>query len=108
MQSGPELTIAQAAEVLGVSVNSRRNGRPTDVRRRYGAARGGADGLPAPSLQAWRIKVGLTQLELAERAGVRRATITRIETGGPARIKTVRALATAMGCSIDDLRHQPD
>jgi DNA-binding XRE family transcriptional regulator len=79
------------------------------------AARHGCDGctvrrvaaptaIPLPSLQTWRIRRGLTQQELAEKAGIRRATIVQIEAGGPARVKTIGVLGRALDCTVDDLR----
>jgi len=46
----------------------------------------------------------LTQAELAERAGIQRATVNRIETGvTAARFATVRKLAAALGVPADVL-----
>ena len=57
-----------------------------------------------PALQQWRIRRSLTQTELGELAGVTRSTITRLETGKPALVKTAGALARALNCTVDDLR----
>ncbi len=55
-------------------------------------------------LAAWRKAVGLSQAELAERAGVRAATISDIENGRlDPRLSTLRALAEALGLEIDDI-----
>ncbi len=46
----------------------------------------------------------MTQAELAERAGIQRATVNRIETGATAaRFTTVRKLAAALGVPADVL-----
>lgn len=45
----------------------------------------------------------VTQVELAEKAGITRAAISRIEQGGEARISTVRKLAAALGVAAEEL-----
>ena len=46
----------------------------------------------------------MTQAELAERAGIQRATVNRIETGATgARFTTVRKLAAALGIDATEL-----
>jgi transcriptional regulator with XRE-family HTH domain len=45
----------------------------------------------------------MTQAELSERAGVRAATISRLEHGGEGNISTVRKLARALDVSPYDL-----
>lgn len=60
----------------------------------------------APHLAAWRIARVLTQEELADKAGVHRATIARLEAGGTARTATIRQLAAALGIDTDTLMHQ--
>lgn len=60
-------------------------------------------GLISP-LTAWRKAVGLSQSALAEKAGVRAATLSDIETGKiDPRISTMKALAEALGVDVDDL-----
>ena len=57
-----------------------------------------------PGLRRVREAALLTQAELAERVGVQRVTISRIETGATrARISTVRRIATALGVPAADL-----
>jgi len=56
-----------------------------------------------PGLRHQRVLAALTQDELAEKAGVKRHTITRLEGGGDARPPTVRRLADALGCTPADL-----
>jgi transcriptional regulator with XRE-family HTH domain len=51
-------------------------------------------------IRAWRL---LTQTELSERAGVRAATVSRLEHGGEANISTVRKLARALRVSPHEL-----
>jgi DNA-binding CsgD family transcriptional regulator/DNA-binding Xre family transcriptional regulator len=56
-----------------------------------------------PSLSHWRIARALTQEDLAERAGLNRVTVGRLETGTPARMTTVRRLAEALQVEPADL-----
>jgi transcriptional regulator with XRE-family HTH domain len=60
-----------------------------------------------PALLYWRIKRGITQRELAEKVGMRRASIARIEAGYPALLRSARQIAEALGIEIDDLRRNP-
>jgi DNA-binding XRE family transcriptional regulator len=60
-----------------------------------------------PGLRHWRIARALTQEELAERAGLNRVTVGRLETGTPARLSTVRRLAEALGIDPAELMHPP-
>ncbi|HEV2124155.1 MAG TPA: helix-turn-helix transcriptional regulator, partial [Chloroflexota bacterium] len=73
--------------------------------RSYGIIQGLDEGLPGakgeavrlPGLRAVRERKLMTQAELAERAGMQRVTVSRIETGAAeARISTVRKLAAAL------------
>ena len=54
-----------------------------------------------PTLRDLRKAIGLTQDELATKAGVTRATVNRLERGRPASIEfeTVRQLAAALNAS---------
>ena len=56
-------------------------------------------------IKKYREKVGVTQEALAEKAGVRVATISRIENGHnePYTI-TLKALADVLDVSVDELR----
>lgn len=54
-------------------------------------------------LRHLRKTAALTQEELADRAGLKRLTITRLENGGEARPPTVRRLARALGCEPQHL-----
>ena len=57
-----------------------------------------------PGLRRARERALLTQAELAERAGIQRATVNRIETGATAaRFTTVRKLAAALDIDPTEL-----
>jgi transcriptional regulator with XRE-family HTH domain len=60
-----------------------------------------------PSLRYLRTSRALTQAELAERAGVPRATIARLEGGREARMHTLSRLARALGVAPAELMRQP-
>ena len=60
-----------------------------------------------PALLAYRIDRGMIQKVLAERAGVDRATVARLEQGGRARLDTVTKLAAALGVKPADLMREP-
>jgi transcriptional regulator with XRE-family HTH domain len=50
-----------------------------------------------PHRASLRVRVGLTQAGLAEKAGVGVSTVTRAEDGGELRESNLRALAAALG-----------
>jgi transcriptional regulator with XRE-family HTH domain len=55
-------------------------------------------------LRMQRDRAGMTQLELANLAGIGRAQIANLETGrGDPSLVTLRKLAKALGCSPKDL-----
>ncbi len=56
-----------------------------------------------PRLRAIRESRTLTQRELAEKAGITHATISRIENGQSARVSTVRKLVEALDCESSAL-----
>ena len=60
-----------------------------------------------PSLSYWRIRRGLTQERLAERIGMNRNTVGRIDRGGPTFMRTARLLARALGVQVADLMGEP-
>ena len=56
-------------------------------------------------LREFRLERAMTQAELAEKAGLRVTTISRLENGEhPARVTTVRKLAEALGVEPSALR----
>ena len=59
-------------------------------------------------LEAWRKELGLTQAQLAGKAGVRPATISDIESGkSHGRFDVMQRIAAALGVGLDDLaRHR--
>src|SRR5215208_8383856 len=57
-----------------------------------------------PRLREWREARALTQVELAERAGVSSRSVAGYEAGAGARPPTVRRLAEALGVEVADLR----
>ena len=59
-------------------------------------------------LAAWRARRGLTQTELAGRAGIHRVSLARLESGAAEpKATTVRALAVALGTSVEALYAPP-
>lgn len=68
-------------------------------------ARGGADGSPlGPLLRGYRMRSGLTQAELAARAGLSLRGLRDMETGrsGRPHLASIRRLAEALGLDPDD------
>jgi transcriptional regulator with XRE-family HTH domain len=58
----------------------------------------------APSCKRRRIAAGLTQAQLAARAGISNAAVHRIENGEvAASVKSLAGLARALDCEIADL-----
>lgn len=64
-------------------------------------------GVPVPGLALLRKQAGLSQRKLAERAGVGRNTISRLERGANARYDTLDKLAKALGESPVRLMKSP-
>jgi transcriptional regulator with XRE-family HTH domain len=60
-----------------------------------------------PSLVYWRAQRGFTQEQLAERLGMHRNTLWRIEAGYPAFMRTARLLAKTLRVQVADLQRQP-
>jgi transcriptional regulator with XRE-family HTH domain len=60
-----------------------------------------------PGLRYLRTSRALTQAELAERAGLRRSTIARLEGGQEARMHTLSRLAKALGVEPAELLRPP-
>ena len=70
------------------------------------ALRGG--GVRLPSLKQWRVRSGLTQLELAERAGLDRRYLTKVETGKRGcNLFAAQRLAEVIGVELAELRARP-
>jgi transcriptional regulator with XRE-family HTH domain len=64
-------------------------------------------GLPLPYLKAWRIKKFIGQSELADKAGIARATVARAERGDEVvSFANIRKLAKALGISAGDLTNK--
>ena len=57
----------------------------------------------------YKKRIGITNEELAARSGVPKSTIDKITAGttDDPKLETVRAIARALGCSIDDLSDNP-
>ena len=68
---------------------------------------GNTKGVPVPSLAKLRKRASLSQGELADRAGVGRNTISRLEHGANARYDTIDKLATALGTVRTRLTNKP-
>ena len=60
-----------------------------------------------PSLARLRQQAALSQEELAEKAGVGRATISRLERGGNASYETIERLAKTLEKERTDLTKKP-
>lgn len=69
--------------------------RPKPRRRTHERAEGIAD-----AFLARRHQLGLTQLDLAYLAGVSRASVQTLETGGTVRLGTADAIAEALGAEL--------
>ena len=59
--------------------------------------------VPLPRLRELRMARFLTQEALADKAGVARFTVRRIEQGAPARFGTLQKLAAALGVEPEEL-----
>jgi transcriptional regulator with XRE-family HTH domain len=59
----------------------------------------------ARNIKKYRTKMGISQDKLSKLAGITLHTITKIETGSTLdpRVETVKKIADALGCSVDDL-----
>lgn len=65
-------------------------------------------GLPLPHLREWRVKKLIGQSELADKAGLARATVTRAERGDTVvSFINIRRLAEVLGISPDELLGAP-
>lgn len=61
-------------------------------------------GITVPHLRAWRDHAVLKQQELAESAGVARSTVVRGERGDVISVDKARAIAKALGVTVQQLR----
>ena len=68
---------------------------------------GDTRGVPVPSLASFRKRASLSQEELAERAGIGRNTISRLEHGANAHYDTIDKLAEALGTTRAQLTKIP-
>ena len=58
-----------------------------------------------PLIKAWRLHMGLTQKEVAEKAGITQAALSQMERKENAnRTATLEKLADALGLSLDQIR----
>jgi len=64
-------------------------------------------GVAMPHLKAWRRRALLKQEELAEQAGVARATVVRGERGGTLSLDNIRKIAAALGITPEQLADGP-
>jgi transcriptional regulator with XRE-family HTH domain len=60
-----------------------------------------------PHLLDWRRHLAFSQREVATRASLDPATLRRLEDGHPARPRTIRMLAQALGLTPAELRRPP-
>lgn len=65
-------------------------------------------GEPVPHLRKWRRARLLTQQELAQKSGIARTTIARVELGAPAQFSTIRRLAQALEVAPQELLGAPN
>jgi len=62
--------------------------------------------VPVPTLRRRRHEAALTQVELAQQAGVTEVTIVHLEAGRPARMSTIRKIARALRVKPVDLMRE--
>jgi len=59
------------------------------------------------NIKQMRKAANLTQQQLADKSGISRVTLTRIETGASnPSLESLRAIAHALGCTIDTLLNE--
>lgn len=59
-------------------------------------------------LREWRERRGLSQTELANRVGIHRVSLARLESGtAEPKATTVRSIAAALGVSVEALYRPP-
>lgn len=60
------------------------------------------------NVRAIRKDAGLTQQQLADKSGIHRVTVARIESNNSsATMDTAAKIAAALGCTIDELMRRP-
>ena len=65
-------------------------------------------GVVLPGLPDARLKALMKQVELAEKAGVSRATVTNAEAGKVIAYASAEKLATALKTTVEDLQKSPE
>jgi DNA-binding XRE family transcriptional regulator len=65
----------------------------------------GMKGRSIMRLKEFRVKAGLTQVDLAEKVGVKQSTIAMLETGKnkSPRIEVAKKICKVLGCTMDEL-----
>jgi transcriptional regulator with XRE-family HTH domain len=58
---------------------------------------------PPSAIRTVRLLSGLSQTQLAQRAGITRETVSRVENGGEPQRRTARAIADALGLDLEVL-----
>jgi len=90
-----------------VTGDFRDSGRDGAVGEPEPALRGG--GLPLPGLKHWRLRRGLSQVELARRAGLKNDHLFKIESGQRGcNTETAQLLAALLKVNLQDLRRKYD
>jgi DNA-binding XRE family transcriptional regulator len=107
-------TISEASDTLRIIPDTMRSSkdRPGDAAKRPGARTQEAES-PMPAKKRTpdrghqvaqaRRRAGLTQRQLAERIGVGRATVARIEAGALPTVRIALAIASELGESVESL-----
>jgi DNA-binding XRE family transcriptional regulator len=58
-----------------------------------------------PLIKSWRLHLGLTQKEVAQKAGISQAALSQMERAeNPNRTATLEKLAVALGLSVEQVR----
>lgn len=58
-----------------------------------------------PLIKAWRLHLGMTQKEVAKKAGITQAALSQMERAeNPNRTATLEKLGTALGLTVDQIR----
>lgn len=89
---------AQTAQLEGIDMGT------DETRRQVIGGQVRKLGVSLPALQAWRQKRLKTQTELAEAAGVSRATVANAERGTRIALDSAEKLARALDTTVEELR----